>query len=170
MFLSLIVLAVLLSLVSVYSFDLWPMFAQVTKERLVAQLVSASWRQDEAEEVYGVLCKFDKGGKGLWRPQLLKFNPAELRLIFDEMDHSKDDKLDAVEIENGMKHMGLEQSEYRMLFQSIDVNGDRLVSQDEYIHFQLNYWLYRQRMKKSASAMKYVKAAHWWEVRLCVKE
>ena len=133
----------------------------------MSQLVAASWRKEEAEEVYGVLCKFAKEGKGLRRPQLLKFNPTEFALTFDEMDHTRDGKLDPVELENGMKHLGLDRSEIRMLFQSIDSNDDRTVCQDEFIHFQLNYWLYRQRIKRSSSATKYVKAALCWEVRLC---
>ena len=130
------------------------------------QLLSASWRQDEAEEVYGVLSKFAKEGKVLRRPQLLEFNPAEFPLSFEEMDHTKDGKLDLVELEQGMKHLGMDRSEIHMLFNSIDSDENRTISQDEFVHFNLNYWLYRQRVKRSTSAMKYVKAAHCWEVRL----
>lgn len=182
---------------------------------------------------------------GLRRESLLKFNPTELRLTFDEMDHTKDGNLDISELENGLRPLGLEKSELKMLFQSIDTSGDGTIrlldwvfphiaalhqvffcasfgpcsvavplvsslapsqaiysrpclgpdgyqesedaggysrasltcayagacflspmhSKDEFIHFQMNYWLYRQRAKKATQAMKYVRAAECWEVR-----
>ena len=40
--------------------------------------------------------------------------------------------------------------------------GDRSTSPDEFIHFQINYWLYRLRIKKATSAIKYIKAAECW--------
>jgi hypothetical protein len=137
---------------------------EVTKARLVEQLEATHWRKTEAEELFEVLrSKVGNGGKVLRREQLLAFNPTELRLTFDEMDHTRDGNLDTGELENGLKPLGLDKSELHMLFASIDTNDDRTISKDEFIHFQMNYWLYRQRAKRSSNAMRYVKAAECWQ-------
>lgn len=64
---------------------------------------------------------------GLQRSSLLKFNPTNLRLAFDEMDQAKDGTLDRGELENGLRPLGLSKSELDMLFQSIDTNLDGTV-------------------------------------------
>jgi hypothetical protein len=50
-----------------------------------------------------------------------------------------------------------------MLFKSIDLNHDKFIGENEYILFQLSYWLYRRRLLSAAKHLKYVEAADYWQ-------
>ena len=142
---------------------------KITKIRLKEMLMSLGWKEGEFGELWDQLVRSPDyqhvDGNCLDKRALLThFNPCYLRQTFYEMDLSKDGKLELAEMEAGIKAKAeISSKDLQMLFDSIDSNEDDRICDDEYIHFLLNYWLYRHRLKDAAISVTYINATACWE-------
>ena len=94
---------------------------------------------------------------------LLQFTEIGFRRGFLEMDVDENGRLDTAELMQGLEHLDLSEKNRAMLLKSIDLNEDKFIGENEYILFQLSYWLYRRRLLSAAKHLKYVEAADCWE-------
>jgi len=140
---------------------------RISEGDLRAQLNCFGWEADEFRQLWDVLTNdqthlVQDDPRLLDRQGLLSFNPCGLLKGFKEMDATKDERLDRAELERGLKSIDLSKKHILMLFDSIDTDDDGRISMDEYIHFQMNYWLFTARLKKASNEIKYVNASECW--------